>query len=158
MAPILLEPNVLDISSKLIQLWLQEIFQQFNVMSRCNGYCTAVLFLKKERPQNTKFCYSTPNRNSLTVKRSLVKFMGISSCPILKILLINVHRCGPSGSMQQAQVRSLVRTSFLGKVFLTCKTNVGKVSAPKVPEYHLGIIIINHHSLWVPMTWDVDVP
>ena len=70
-----LESNVLDISSQLIQLRLQEIFQNFNVTSRCNGYCTAVLILKKLRPQNTKFSYSTPNRNALTVKRSLVKFM-----------------------------------------------------------------------------------
>ena len=47
--PILMEPNVLDISSKLIELWLQEIFQHFNVTSRCNGYCTAVLVFKKVR-------------------------------------------------------------------------------------------------------------
>ena len=80
---ILLEPNVIYISSKLVQLWLQEILQHFNVTSRCNGYCTAVLVFEKVRPQNTKFSYSTPKRKSLTVKRSLVKFMRISSCPIV---------------------------------------------------------------------------
>ena len=63
--------------------------------------------------------------------------------------------CAPD--MQWARVRSPVRTGFLGEVFsgffLTCKTNVGKLKAPKVPEYHLAIIIIiTHHSLWAPMT------
>ena len=29
---------------------------------------------------------------------------------------------------------------------------------PKVPEYHLAIIIMHHHSLRAPMTWDVDAP
>ena len=60
---------------------------------------------------------------------------------------------------QQARVRSPVGTSFLGEVFffseffLTCKTSVRKLQATKVPEYHLAIIIIiTHHSLWVPMT------
>ena len=43
------KPNVLDISSKLVQLWMQEIFQHFNVTSRCNGYCTAALVLKKSK-------------------------------------------------------------------------------------------------------------
>ena len=47
--PTLLESNVLDISSKLVQRWLQEIFQHFSVTSRCNGYCTAVLILKKNK-------------------------------------------------------------------------------------------------------------
>ena len=43
--------------------------------------------------------------------------------------------------------------------FLTCKTNVRKLQAPKVHEYNLAIIIINnHHSLRVAMTWDVDAP
>ena len=50
--------------------------------------------------------------------------------------------------MQWAWVRSSVRTSFLGEVslwfFLTCKTNVRKLQAHKVPEYHLAIIIHNH--------------
>ena len=58
---------------------------------------------------------------------------------------------------QRARVRSLVGTSFVDEVFsgffLTYKTNVREVWAPKVPEYHLAvIIIINHYSLWVPMT------
>ena len=48
--------------------------------------------------------------------------------------------------MQQARIRSLVVTSFLGEVFsgffLACKTNVGKLEVSKVPEYHLAIIII----------------
>ena len=62
---------------------------------------------------------------------------------------------------QWPRVRSPVGTSFLGEVFsgflLTCKTNVGKLYAPKVPEYHLTIIIIIiHRSFWASMTWDVD--
>ena len=62
---------------------------------------------------------------------------------------------------QRARVRSPVGTGFLGEVFagffLTCKTNVGEALCPKVPEYHLAIIIIiNHHSLGAPMSWDVD--
>ena len=40
---ILLERNVLDISSKIVQLWLQEIFQHFKCRPR----------LEKLRPQNT---------------------------------------------------------------------------------------------------------
>ena len=57
---------------------------------------------------------------------------------------------------QRARVGSPVGTSFLGDVssgfFLTCKTNVRKLSAPKVLEYHLAIIIIHTHSLRAPMT------
>ena len=29
---------------------------------------------------------------------------------------------------------------------------------PKVPEYHLAIIIIHNHSYQAPMPWDVDAP
>ena len=58
--------------------------------------------------------------------------------------------CAPV--MQRARVRSPVRTGFSG-FFLTCKTNIGKLQAPKVPEYHLAIvIIITQHSLRAPMT------
>ena len=57
---------------------------------------------------------------------------------------------------QRARVRSPVGTGFLHEVFsvffLTYKTNVGKLYAPKVPEYHLAIIIITHQSLRAPMT------
>ena len=58
---------------------------------------------------------------------------------------------------QRARVRSPVGTGFLGEVFsgvfLICKTNVGKLQAPKVPEYHLAIIIIiTHNSLRAPIT------
>ena len=58
---------------------------------------------------------------------------------------------------QRARVRTPVGTDFLGEVFsgffLPCKANVGKLSAPKVPENHLAIIIIiTHHSLRAPMT------
>ena len=52
---------------------------------------------------------------------------------------------------QRARVRSPVGTSFLGEVFseffLTCKTNVRKLQAHKVPEYHLAIIIIHRHFI-----------
>ena len=52
----------------------------------------------------------------------------------------------------RARVRSPVGTSFLGNVFffgffLTCKTNVRKLQAHKVPEYHLAILIIHHHFI-----------
>ena len=47
---------------------------------------------------------------------------------------------------QRALVRSAVGTSFLGDVFsgffLTCKSNVRKLQAHKVSEYHLAMIII----------------
>ena len=60
-----------------------------------------------------------------------------------------VVACAPV--TQRARVPSPVGTSFLGEAFsvffLTCKTNVRKVYAPKVPEFYLAIIIIiNHHS------------
>ena len=58
--------------------------------------------------------------------------------------------------MQRTWVRSPVGISFLGEVFsgffLICKTNVRNLWTHKVPKYHLIII----HSLWAPMTWDVD--
>ena len=52
---------------------------------------------------------------------------------------------------QRARIPSPVGTSFLGedfsRFFLACKTNVRKPLAPKVPEYHLAVIITtNHHS------------
>ena len=54
---------------------------------------------------------------------------------------------------QRARVRSSVGTGFLGEVFsvffLTCKTNVRKLYAPKVPEYHLAdVIIISYSPCW----------
>ena len=55
-----------------------------------------------------------------------------------------VVACAPVA--QRARVRFPVGTSFLGEVFsgffLTCKTNVRKLWAPKVPEFNLAIIII----------------
>ena len=52
---------------------------------------------------------------------------------------------------QRARVRSTVGRSFLGEVFsgffLTCKTNVRKLQAHKVPESHAAIIIIHHHFI-----------
>ena len=52
---------------------------------------------------------------------------------------------------QRARVRSPVGTRFVGEVFsgffLTCKTNVRKLWAHNVPEYHLAIIIIHHHFI-----------
>ena len=44
---ILLEQNVLDISSKLVQLWLQEIFQHFNVTRKWLQHCLP-------RPRNSR--------------------------------------------------------------------------------------------------------
>ena len=85
-----------------------------------------------------------------------------TSPPYIYRIHIVVHRCGASGSMRACHAAGPVGTSFLGEVFsgffLTCKTNVGKLKAPKVPEYHLAIIIIHTYSLRAPMTWDVDAP
>ena len=51
---------------------------------------------------------------------------------------------------QRARVRSPVGTGFLGEVFsgffLTCKTNVGKLYASEVPEYHYHY---HHHSSFI---------
>ena len=51
---------------------------------------------------------------------------------------------------QRARVRYPVGTGFLGEVFsgffLACKTNVRKLSAPTVPEYHLAVVIIIPYS------------
>ena len=45
---------------------------------------------------------------------------------------------------------------FFG-VFAHLQDKCQEVLGPKVPEYHLAIIIIiTHHSLRAPMTWDVD--
>ena len=54
---------------------------------------------------------------------------------------------------QRARVRSPVGTGFLGEVFsgffLTCQTNVRKLKAPKVPEYHLAVVItIPYSPFW----------
>ena len=49
-----------------------------------------------------------------------------------------LSRSGPGFDPRSGQV-SWVR------FFLTCKTNVGKLYASKVPEYHLAIIIIIIH-------------
>ena len=51
---------------------------------------------------------------------------------------------------QRARVRSPVGRGFLGEgfsgFFLTCQTNVRKLQAPKVPEYHLAVVIIIPYS------------
>ena len=75
--------------------------------------------------------------------------------PKFAFLSLQALACVPV--MQRARVRSPVGTSFLGEVFLgfflTCKSNVRKLQAHKVPEYHLAIIIIiTHHSLRVTIT------
>ena len=81
---------------------------------------------------------------------------------IFEVLLSAIHRCGPGGSMCACHAAGLGsipgRDRFPGEVFflgffLTCKTYVRKLQAPKVTEYHLAIIIIViYHSLWAPMT------
>ena len=48
--------------------------------------------------------------------------------------------CAPVA--QRARIRSPVGTSFLGEFFITSKTNVRKLHAQKVHEYHLAIVII----------------
>ena len=77
----------------------------------------------------------------------------------------SVHCCGTGGSMRACHAAGLGlipgRDKFLGWGFFgvfphlwdKCQEALG----PKVPKYHLAIIIHNH-SLWAPMTWDVDAP
>ena len=85
---------------------------------------------------------------------ALVPEFAVKDLPLGRTAVEQVVACALV--TQQAWVRSPVGTSFLGEVFLgfflTCKTNVGKLSAPKVPKYHLAIIIIPNHSLRAPMT------
>ena len=54
--------------------------------------------------------------------------------------------------MQRAWVRSPVGTSFLGGFSSPLREMSGSFRPPKVPEYNLAIIIIQYHSLGVPMT------
>ena len=66
-----------------------------------------------------------------------------------------VHSCGASGSMRACHAAGPGsipgRDKFPGwgfsGFFLTCKTNIRKLYAHKVPEYHLAIIIIHHHFI-----------
>ena len=66
-----------------------------------------------------------------------------------------LSRSGPGFYPQLGQV-SWVRffLSFSSPVRLMS----GSFRPPRVPEYHLAIIIITHYLLQAPMTWDVDVP
>ena len=83
-----------------------------------------------------------------------------------KIVTINVHRCGTGGGMlacYAAGPGSIPgRDKFPGwgffGVFPRLSDKCQEALGPKVPEYHLAIIIIHNHSLRVPMTWDVDAP
>ena len=54
-----------------------------------------------------------------------------------------LSRSGPGFDPRSGQV-SWVR--FCSWFFLTCKTNVRKLWAPKVPEYHLAVIIITKND------------
>ena len=69
-----------------------------------------------------------------------------------------VVACAPV--THRARVRSWVGTSFLGEVFFRDFPHLSdkfqEALGPKVPEYHLAIILIANHSLRAPMTWDVD--
>ena len=57
-----------------------------------------------------------------------------------------LSRSGPEFDPRSGQV-------YWVRFFPTCKTNFRKLQAPKVPEYHLAIIIIiTHHSLRARMT------
>ena len=131
------------ISSRL-DFWsssLSEYSAQGQVL-HCNSGTKAVVLLK-DRP-------STANSGT-----TVAVLLGIKSTAVEQVVACALVT-------QRARVRFPVGTSFLGEVFsgffLTCKTNVGKLSAPKVPEYHLTIIIIHTQSLRAPMTWDVDAP
>ena len=80
------------------------------------------------------------------------------------LILLEVHRCGPGGSTRACHAagpgsipdrdRFFWVRFFRG--FSSPVRQISKLQAPKVPEYHLAIIIITHHSLRAPMTWDVD--
>ena len=64
---------------------------------------------------------------------------------------------------QRVRVRSPIGTVSWVRFFRGFSSPVrqmsGSFSPPKFPEYHLAIIIIiAHHSLRAPMTWDVDAP
>ena len=57
-----------------------------------------------------------------------------------------VYRFGASGSMRACpaagpgSIPGRDKFEVFSGFFLTCKTNVRKLYAPKVPEYHLAII------------------
>ena len=81
---------------------------------------------------------------------------------LMENTLIQVHRCGPGGSMRVSRSgpgfdpgRDKFPGGGFSGFFLTCKTNVGKLQAPKVPDYHLAIvsslIIIHYGGQWPEM-------
>ena len=60
-------------------------------------------------------------------------------------------RLSRSGLEFDPRSGQVYRRGFFG-VFLICKDKCQEALGHKVPEYHLTIIIINHHSLRPPMT------
>ena len=48
------------------------------------------------------------------------------------------------------------RVVFLIEIFLQPQGKCQKNLDPIHPRVSLAIIIVNNHSLWVPITWDVD--
>ena len=76
-----------------------------------------------------------------------------------------VHRCGAVGTMRACHAAGPGsipgRDKFPGWGFFRgysspVRQMSGSFRPPWFPENHLAIIIIHHHSLRGPMTWDVD--
>ena len=78
-----------------------------------------------------------------------------------------IHRCGPGGSVRACHAagpgsipgrNKFPEWGFFGG-FPHLQDKCREALGPKVPEYHLAIIIIiAHHSLRARMTWDVNAP
>ena len=127
------------------------------------SYCTSLEHRK------WSFCVSRSDRCLLKRKNlgksdSVHNFIGRMG---VRNSSVTVHRCGSSGSMRACRSAGpgsipdrdkFPGWGFFSGFFLTCKTNVQEALGPKVPEYHLAIIIIHNRSLRTPMTWDVDAP
>ena len=72
----------------------------------------------------------------------------LASRPCSKGNIVASHLAGP-GSISG-------RVVFLIEIFLQPQGKCQKNLDPIHPRVSLAIIIVNNHSLWVPMTWDVD--
>ena len=116
----------------------QNNFASMRRQPNCNSSLTRCRLLDTTRPRYMKNATYHLNRVLTNPKSTAVG--QVVACALVT---------------QRARVRCPVGTSFMVEVFsgffFTCKTNVGKLQAPKVPEYHLAIII-THHSLRAPMT------
>ena len=96
-------------------------------------------------------CLTAPKRPEILENRNL-NFL--CKCPALwtRQQHARLSRSGPRFDPRFGQV-SWVR--FFRGISSSVRQMSGSVRASNVPEYHLAIIIINHHSLWALMTRDV---